>query len=60
MCTLAARLVKLCPDVAITIFVSIGFYERARAEIMHDFRQEDEHLTSKITYVLSFMQSECV
>ncbi|KAH9890054.1 UDP-Glycosyltransferase/glycogen phosphorylase [Cubamyces lactineus] len=53
MCTLAARLVKLRPDVAVTIFVSIGFYERARAEIMRDFRQEDEHLTSKITYTSS-------
>ncbi|KAI0323428.1 UDP-Glycosyltransferase/glycogen phosphorylase [Cubamyces sp. BRFM 1775] len=48
MCTLAARLVKLRPNVAITIFVSIGFYERAKAEIARDFRREDEHLTSKI------------
>lgn len=51
MCTLAARLVKLDPDVAVTIFVSIGFYERARAEIMRDFRSEDVHLMSKMTYV---------
>ncbi|KAJ8455277.1 hypothetical protein ONZ51_g12539 [Trametes cubensis] len=51
MCTLAARLVKLHPDVAVTIFVSIGFYERARAEIMRDFRSEDVHLMSKMTIV---------
>ena len=44
MCTFAARIVKLRPAMLVTMFVSEGFYERAKAEIALEFQSGQEHI----------------
>ncbi|KAH9892441.1 UDP-Glycosyltransferase/glycogen phosphorylase [Cubamyces lactineus] len=51
MCTFAARIIKLRPRMLITMFVSDGFYERARAAMALEFKADEEHLQSRITLV---------
>ncbi|KAI0663652.1 UDP-Glycosyltransferase/glycogen phosphorylase [Cubamyces menziesii] len=51
MCTFAARIVKLRPAMLVTMFVSEGFYERAKAEIALEFQSGQEHLQSRITLI---------
>ncbi|KAI0328358.1 hypothetical protein GY45DRAFT_1013939 [Cubamyces sp. BRFM 1775] len=51
MCTFAARIVKLRPRMLVTMFVSNGFYERARAEIALEFQSGEDHLQSRITLI---------